>query len=126
MNNLDKNDLEYIKRELTALQGNLEQGKDLVIFDTRDNNIYIWLDTRENIDRFDLTYDYYNTYYNNYIYRVRSIEELKGWLYGIVQEKNNIISSFEAKIASQESKKNTLSDLLDEANEVLDNIDEKE
>lgn len=91
MNNLDKNDLEYIRRELTALQGNLEQGKDLVIFDTRDNNIYIWLDTRENIDKFDLTYDYYNTYYNNYIYRVRSIEELKGWLYGVVQAKNNII-----------------------------------
>ena len=29
MNNLDKNDLEYIRRELTALQNNLEQGKDL-------------------------------------------------------------------------------------------------
>lgn len=43
-----------------------------------------------------------------------------------IEKKNNIISSFEAKIASQESKKNTLSDLLDEANEVLDNIDEKE
>lgn len=43
-----------------------------------------------------------------------------------IEEKNNMISSFEAKIASQESKKNTLSGLLDEANEVLDNIDEKE
>ena len=31
MNNLDKNDLEYIKKELTALQGNLEQGKDLYL-----------------------------------------------------------------------------------------------
>ena len=91
MNNLSKNDLEYIKRELTALQDNLEQGKDLVIYNTRNHNIYIWLDTRENIDRFDLTYDYYNTYYNNYIYSVGSIEELKGWLYGVVQAKNNII-----------------------------------
>ena len=91
MNNLDKSDLEYIKRELTALQDNLEQGKDLVIYNTRNNNIYIWLDTRENIDRFDLVYDYYNTYYNNYIYSVGSVEELKGWLYGVVQAKNNII-----------------------------------
>lgn len=93
MNNLNKNDLEYIRRELTALQGNLEQGKDLVIYNTRDNDIYIWLDTKENINRyvFGLVYDYYNTYYNNYIYRVRSIEELKGWLYGVVQAKNNII-----------------------------------
>ena len=91
MNNLEKYDLEYIKRELTALQENLEQGKDLVIFDTKDNNIYIWLDMRENIDKFDLVYDYYNTYYNTYIYRVRSIDELKGWLYGVVQAKNNIV-----------------------------------
>lgn len=91
MNNLDKSDLEYIKRELTALQNNLEQGKDLVIYNTRNHNIYIWLDTRENIDRFDLVYDYYNTYYNNYIYSVGSVEELKGWLYGVVQAKNNII-----------------------------------
>ena len=93
MNNLSKNDLEYIRRELTALQGNLEQGKDLVIYNTRDNNIYIWLDTKENINRyvFGLVYDYYNTYYNTYIYRVGSIEELKGWLYGVVQAKNNII-----------------------------------
>lgn len=93
MNNLDKNDLEYIRRELTALQGNLEQGKDLVIYNTRDNDIYIWLDTKENINRyvFGLVYDYYNTYYNTYIYRVGSIEELKGWLYGVVQAKNNII-----------------------------------
>lgn len=93
MNNLDKNDLEYIRRELTALQNNLEQGKDLVIYNTRDNDIYIWLDTKENINRyvFGLVYDYYNTYYNTYIYRVRSIEELKGWLYGVVQAKNNII-----------------------------------
>ena len=46
MNNLDKNDLEYIKTKLTALQGNLEQGKDLVIYNTRNHNIYIWLDTK--------------------------------------------------------------------------------
>lgn len=91
MNNLEKYDLEYIKRELQACEDNLEDGKKLVIFDTRNNNIYIWLDTRENIDRFDLTYDYYNTYYNNYIYRVSSIDELKGWLYGVVQAKNGII-----------------------------------
>lgn len=93
MNNLDKNDLEYIRRELTALQNNLEQGKDLVIYNTRNHNIYIWLDTKENINRyvFGLVYDYYNTYYNTYIYRVESIEELKGWLYGVVQAKNNII-----------------------------------
>ena len=91
MNNLEKYDLEYIKRELQACEDNLEDGKKLVIFDTRNNDIYIWLDTRENIDRFDLTYDYYNTYYNNYIYRVSSIDELKGWLYGVVQVKNGII-----------------------------------
>lgn len=40
-----------------------------------------------------------------------------------LEEKNEIISSQESKIAAQESKKNELSDLLDEANEVLDNID---
>lgn len=54
MNNLDKNDLEYIKRELTALQGNLEQGKDLVIFDTKDNNIYIMFITRVQIGAVNL------------------------------------------------------------------------
>lgn len=93
MNNLSKNDLSYIIRELMALQDNLEQGKDLVIYDTRNHDIYIWLDTKENIDRylFGLAYDYYNTHYNTYIYRVSSIEELKGWLYGVVQAKNNII-----------------------------------
>ena len=91
MNNLSKSDLEYIKRELQACENNLEDGKELVIFDTRNNDIYIWIDTRENIDNFDLVYDYYNTYYNTYIYRVRSIDELKGWLYGVVQAKNNII-----------------------------------
>ena len=48
----------------------------------------------------------------------------------IVEEKDNIISSQEAKIAAQESKiaseeskKNELSDLLSEANEVLENIE---
>lgn len=93
MNNLSKNDLEYIKRELQACESNLEDGKDLVIYNTRDNDIYIWLDTKENINKyvFGLVYDYYNTYYYNYIYRVRSIEELKGWLYGVTQAKNGII-----------------------------------
>lgn len=93
MNNLDKNDLEYIKRELQACENNLEDGKELVIFDTRNNDIYIWLDTKENIDKyvFGSVYDYNNTHYNNYIYRVGSIDELKGWLYGVVQAKNNII-----------------------------------
>lgn len=91
MNNLSKSDLEYIEKELNALKGNLPLEKDLVIYNTRNHNIYIWLDTRENIDRFDLIYDYYNTYYNNYIYSVGSVEELKGWLYGVVQAKNGII-----------------------------------
>ena len=91
MNNLSKSDLEYITRELNALKGNLPLEKDLVIYNTKNHNIYIWLDTRENIDRFDLIYDYYNTYYNNYIYSVGSVEELKGWLYGVVQAKNGII-----------------------------------
>lgn len=40
-----------------------------------------------------------------------------------IEEKNGIIASQESKIESENTKKNKLNDLLDEANEVLENID---
>lgn len=90
MNNLSEKEYKIIENELRAFKGNIMNS--IVIFKNKHNKCYyIYLDSQENIDRYKDTQDYVVNNNNKYIYRVETIQELKGWLYGVVQVKNSIL-----------------------------------
>ena len=83
-------DVEYIEKELTAFCGNFSRG--------------ITIDKHIGYNKNDITYYIYfgvitkeQMYYHDYIYRVDSLDELKGWLYGMVQANNGYLKLFEPK-----------------------------
>lgn len=87
MNNLAIKELDYINNELQAFDDNLDTDKDIVFY-KKNKTYYIFIDTIENTNKYKSVKDYYNDNYDKYIYYVGSKEELKGWLYGVVQAKN--------------------------------------
>ena len=90
MNNLTEKEYKIIENELQALKGNMEKG--IVVFKNSYNKCYyIYVDTYENIDKYENTQDYVVNNNDKYIYRVDNIYELKGWLYGVVQTKNKVV-----------------------------------
>ena len=78
---------EKIERQLKAFCGNFDKGITIykrVGYYKSDVSylIYVGNITEEEI------------YFDDYVYRVDSIEELKGWLYGMVQANNGYMKAF--------------------------------
>ena len=78
---------EKIERQLKAFCGNFDKGITIykrVGYYKSDVSylIYVGNITEEEI------------YFDDYVYRVDSIEELKGWLYGMVQANNGYLKAF--------------------------------
>lgn len=78
---------EYIERELNAFCNNFNKG--------------ITIEKRVGYCKGDITYRIYtgivdmeNLFDDEYIYRVDSLDELKGWLYGMVQANNGYLKIF--------------------------------
>lgn len=85
--NFKVRDREYIEKELKAFCGNFDKGITIykrVGYYKSDVSylIYVGNITEEEI-RFD-----------DYVYRVYSVDELQGWLYGMVQANNGYIKLF--------------------------------
>ena len=85
--NFKVKDREYIERKLKAFCGNFDKG--------------ITIHKRVGYYKNDITYLIYvgniteeEIYFDDYVYRVDSIEELKGWLYGMVQANNGYLKLF--------------------------------
>lgn len=91
LTNLTTRELEQIKTELSAFNGNFGA---VIIFKTSNKN-YLIAKQNENIKKCmkitDNVYDYTDFVYDNYIYRADNLDILKGWLYGAVQMNNGRI-----------------------------------
>ena len=82
--NFKVRDREYIEKELQAFCYNFDKGITLykrVGYYKSDTRYYIYIGASD-----DLTRDY--------IYMVYNLDELKGWLYGMVQANNGYMKAF--------------------------------
>ena len=86
--NFKVRDREYVEKELKAFCMNFEKG--ITIY--KKNGYY----------KNEISYFIYvgvlkeetQMYFHQYIYRVDTLDELKGWLYGMVQANNGYIKVF--------------------------------
>lgn len=84
--NFKVKDIEYIEKELKAFCSNFNKG--ITIFKQSKNNYYI----------FSGVVCYGTLYSTDYVYRVESLDELKGWLYGMVQANNGYMNLFKGGV----------------------------
>ena len=84
--NFKVRDKEYIEKELKAFCGNFSKG--ITIFKQSRDNYYI----------FNGVVCYGTLYSENHIYRAESLDELKGWLYGMVQANNGYMKWFKGEL----------------------------
>lgn len=85
--NFKVKDKEYIERQLKAFCGNFNKG--------------ITIEKRVGYYKSDITYRIYTCIIDmedilkaEYIYKADSLDELKGWLYGMVQANNGYLKVF--------------------------------
>ncbi|MBQ7141424.1 MAG: hypothetical protein IJO32_07990 [Bacilli bacterium] len=87
--NFEVKDKEYIERTLEAFCMNFKEG--------------ITIYKRVGYYKGDITYKIYignlnDTQSHEYIYQVDNIDELKGWLYGMVQANNGYMKLFKGEL----------------------------
>lgn len=89
--NFKVRDKEYIDRELKAFCGNFKEG--IIIY------------KRVGYYKSDITYRIYvgnikeeEISNDDYIYMVNNLDELKGWLYGMVQANNGYMKLFKGEL----------------------------
>lgn len=88
--NFKVKDKEYIERELKAFCMNYQMG--------------ITIYKREGYYKGDITYKIYigvdedTIKVKDYIYMVNSLDELKGWLYGMIQANNGYMKLFKGEL----------------------------
>ena len=89
--NFKVKDKEYIERQLKAFCMNYQRGITIykrVGYYKGDITYYIYFGNIED--------DYLIS--NNYIYHTNSLDELKGWLYGMIQANNGYMKLFKGEL----------------------------
>ena len=88
--NFKVKEVEFIEKELRAFCNNFDKGITLEKWQGMRKNDYCFYIYVGVIDKIKWEHEY--------IYRVDTIEELKGWLYGMVQANNGYLKKFSSEV----------------------------